>query len=264
MSVRERLRIGDRRGLANGSVRVAGSVGPAVLFGAALVGAWHAFVVLEDVPTVILPTPLEVAVTLVRSAPTLLGDAWTTVLTATGGLLGGTCVGLLLAFAMVRSRVASAVVHPYLVASRIAPLVAIAPLVFLWLGDGLLARAALVTTMTTFPVAVASLDGLRATPDAYLDLLESVDAPPRDVFVRVRVPAAAPSVFAGLKLASVLSVTGTVVAEFLTLTGGIGYRVFRSSTYLQTRTTYAALAVLAAVGLAFYLVPVAVERAIGW
>lgn len=264
MSVREYLGVGVRDGLASGSLRVARTVGPAALFGGAFLGAWQAFVVLEDVPTVILPSPVEVAVTLVESSPTLLSDAVTTALTATVGLLAGTCIGLLVAFAMVRSHVASVVVHPYLVAFRIAPLVAIAPLVFLWLGDDLLARAALVTTMTTFPVAIASLDGLRATPDAYLELLQSVDAPSSAVFLRVRVPAAAPSVFAGLKLASVLSVTGTVVAEFLTLSSGIGYRVFRSSTYLQTRTTYAALAVLAVVGLAFYLVPVTVERRIGW
>lgn len=244
------------------ALRDGSRAGPAVAFGGLVLVAWHAAVVRWSVPTVILPSPAEVAVTLAGSLPTLLADATVTAVTAGLGLAAGTAVGLALAFAMVRSRRVSAAVHPYLIALRIAPLIAIAPLLFLWLGDGPLARAALVTTLTTFPVAIASLDGLRATPTAYLDLLRTVDAPPRQVFARVRVPAAAPSVFAGLKLAAVLSVVGAVVAEFLTLTAGIGFRVFQSSTSLQTRTTYAALVVLAALGLAFYAVPSAIERAV--
>lgn len=244
------------------AVRDATRAGPAVAFGGLVLVVWHAAVVLWSVPTVILPSPAEVALTLARSSPTLLADAAVTALTAGLGLAAGTAVGLGLSFAMVRSRRVSAAVHPYLIALRIAPLIAIAPLVFLWLGDGPLARAALVTTMTTFPVAIASLDGLRTTPTAYLDLMRTVDAPPGQVFARVRVPAAAPSVFAGLKLAAVLSVVGAVVAEFLTLTAGIGFRVFHTSTTLQTRRTYAALVVLAALGLVFYAVPSALERAV--
>jgi ABC-type nitrate/sulfonate/bicarbonate transport system permease component len=162
---------------------------------------------------------------------------------------------------MVSSRAVDAVVHPYVVALRIAPLVAIAPLLFLWFGRGVLTRALLVTTLTVFPVTISALGGLRSVPEEYLDLGRSVAAPGWRLFVSVRLPAAAPSVFAGVKLAAALSVVGAVVAEFVTLSSGLGYRVFVSSTNLQTARAYAALVFLVALGLAFYLVPARLERA---
>ncbi|WP_435069134.1 ABC transporter permease [Haloplanus sp. C73] len=236
---------------------------PAAVAVLALLG-WEWFVRSTGVPEVILPAPGDVFAAGLAARETLVAAAATTALTAGIGLLGGVVVGLTLAFAMVGSQTASALVHPYLIALRIAPLVAIAPLVFLWIGDGVLARAALVTTMTVFPVAIASVDGLRAVPEEYTDLAESVDAPPARVFLRVRVPAAAPSVFAGVKLGAALAVVGTVVAEFLTLESGLGYQLFHTAEYLQTSTTFAALALLTALGLTFYLLPAAVERRLDW
>jgi ABC-type nitrate/sulfonate/bicarbonate transport system permease component len=243
---------------------VVGRVWPPVAVAAAVVGSWQWFVVATGVPEVILPGPGDVVTAGLAARETLLAAAATTALTAAVGLVGGVVVGLVLAFAMVGSRTAAAVIHPYLIALRIAPLIAIAPLVFLWIGDGILARAALVTTMTVFPVAIASVDGLRAVPEEYTDLARSVRAPSVRVFLHVRVPAAAPSVFAGVKLAAALAVVGTVVAEFLTLQSGLGYRLFDSAEYLRTSTTFAALFVLSLLGLAFYLVPAAVERRLDW
>jgi ABC-type nitrate/sulfonate/bicarbonate transport system permease component len=239
-------------------------VGPPVAVLVAVVTAWQWFVTTTGVPPVILPGPGDVVRAGIAARSDLFAGAATTAATAALGLAGGVVVGLALAFLMVGSRTAAAVVHPYLVALRIAPLVAVAPLVFLWIGDGIIARAMLVTTLTTFPVAVASLDGLRAVPREYTDLGRSVAAPPRQVFLHIRVPAAAPSVFAGVKLAAALSVVGTTVAEFLTLQSGLGYRLFESAEFLRTSTTFAALAVLVCLGLAFYLVPAAVERRVDW
>jgi ABC-type nitrate/sulfonate/bicarbonate transport system permease component len=251
--------------VSRGTVRsVVGRVWPPVVVAVVAVAAWQWFVTATGVPPVILPGPGDVLAAGLAARGVLLAAAATTALTAGIGLVGGVVVGLTLAFAMVGSRTAAAVVHPYLIALRIAPLIAIAPLVFLWIGDGVLARATLVTTMTVFPVAIASLDGLRSVPAEYTDLARSVQAPPARVFFRVRVPAAAPSVFAGVKLAAALAVVGTVVAEFLTLQSGLGYQLFDAAEYLQTSTTFAALFVLTALGLGFYLVPATVERRLDW
>ncbi|MFB6107471.1 MAG: ABC transporter permease [Haloplanus sp.] len=249
-------RLLDRRLLAR--------AGPPAVVAVLVVAAWQWFVVATGVPAVVLPSPVDVVTAAVAARETLLAAAATTALTAAIGLLAGVALGLALAFLMVGSRTAAAVVHPYLVALRIAPLVAIAPLVFLWVGDGLLARALLVTTMTVFPVAIASVDGLRSVPREYTDLARSVDASPTRTFLRVRVPAAAPSVFAGVKLAAALSVVGTTVAEFLTLKSGLGYQLFHTSRYLQTSTTFASLFALAALGLVFYLLPATLERRFDW
>ncbi len=233
---------------------------PPLLLLVAVVGAWHLTAARLDAPAVVFPSPLDVWRALVTNAPTLLGDAAVTGLTAGLGLLGGTAAGVLLAFGMVRSRAFDALVHPYLVALRIAPLVAVAPFLFLWFGRGVGSRALLVTTLTVFPVTVSSVGGLRAVPREYVDVARSAGASERQVFLRVRVPAAAPSVFAGVKLAAALSVVGAVVAEFVTLTAGLGYRVFVASADLRTARAYAALLVLAALGVAFYAVPAGLER----
>lgn len=236
---------------------------PLVVLGVVLV-VWQAFVIATGVPAVILPAPTEVAVTVVTVLPVLLGDAGVTVATAGLGLAAGIVVGLVLAFVMTYSKSAAAVVNPFVLGLRIAPLVAIAPLLFLWIGHGIPARAALVSTMTVFPVTIASLDGLRTVPREYLDAARSVGAPRWRLFLFIRMPAAAPSVFAGVKLAAALSVTGTIVAEFVTLNAGLGYRVFTSATTLRTPRMFAALAVLAVVGLVFYSVPAALERRVQW
>jgi len=242
----------------------AGAVGPPLAVLVALLAAWQAGVVATGLPAVLLPSPAAVLAAGVAAGPTLLGAAAVTAVTAALGLAGGVVVGLALSFAMVASRAATAVVRPHLVALRVAPLVAVAPLVFLWVGSGVLARALLVSTLTVFPVAVASLDGLRSTPARYVDLMRSVDAPAGRTFLLVRVPAALPSVFAGVKLAAALSVIGAVVAEFLTLRAGLGYRVFDASTGLRTAEMFAALVALAGLGLAVYAVPLAVQRATPW
>jgi putative hydroxymethylpyrimidine transport system permease protein len=250
---------------SGGAVRtVVGHVWPPAAVFVAVVAWWQWFVTTTGVPAVVLPAPTDVAAAFLAARGTLLAAAAVTASTAALGLAAGIVVGLTLAFAMIGSRAASAVLRPYLIALRIAPLVAIAPLLFLWIGDGVLSRAALVTTMTVFPVAVASADGLRSVPREYTDLARSVRTPPLRTFLRIRIPAAAPSVFAGVKLAAALSVVGTVVAEFLILRSGLGYRLFHTAAFLQTSTAFAALGTLTALGLVFYLVPAAIERRLDW
>lgn len=238
---------------------VVGSSLPLVVL-VVLVVTWHAVVVVYEIPTLVLPSPVDVGAALLETYPTLLEDAAVTAVTAGAGLLVGGTVGLLLAFVMTYSRRATSMLLPYVLALRIAPIIAIAPLLFLWFGRGIPVRAALVATLTLFPMTVATLDGLRSTPTSYTDLMRSVGAPRTAVFLRVRVPAAAPSVFAGLKIAATLSVIGAVVAEFVTLEAGLGYRVFHASTYLRTAESFAALLVLSTLGVVFYLVPAVLER----
>jgi ABC-type nitrate/sulfonate/bicarbonate transport system permease component len=245
-----------------GLARVTSFAFPPVAVLVSLLAAWYGTVVAYDVPTIVLPTPVEVLQALAETYPTLIGDAVVTGLTAGIGLTAGGAVGLALAFLMTYSRTAARTILPYVVALRIAPMIAVAPLLFLWFGRGVPSRALLVATLTVFPLTIATLDGLRDVPEPYLDLARSVGASPVQVFLRVRVPAAAPSVFAGFKIAATLSVIGAVVAEFVTLDAGLGYRVFDTAVYLRTAETYAALVVLSLLGIGFYLVPVVVERAL--
>ncbi|WP_135851334.1 ABC transporter permease [Halorussus salinus] len=226
--------------------------------------AWWAAARTAAVPDVIFPTPFDVGAALAAHWPALVGAAGVTAATAGLGIVGGALVGVLLAMAMTASETTRAVVRPYVVALRVVPVVAVAPLLFRWFGDGVPARALLAGTLAVFPVTIATHQGLSATPEEYLSLARSVGASPTARFVRVRLPAAAPDAFAGLKIAAAAGVVGAVVAEFLTLKAGIGYRVFRASTRLQTARMVAALLVLAALGVTFYLLPALVERRVDW
>lgn len=235
-------------------------VGPPLVLGGALVGYWQYATTRYDVPAVVFPSPLDVATAAAATYPTLLSAALVTATTAALGLAIGATAGFSLAFGMLESRSFRAVGLPFVVGLRIAPIIAIAPLVFLWIGRGLFARALVVATLTQFPIVVATLDGLRSVPREYVDLLQSVDAPPARIFLRVRIPAAASSVAAGVKLAATLAIVGAVVAEFVTLEAGLGVLVFEWSLQLRTAEMYAALVVLASLGLGFYLVALTLER----
>lgn len=226
-----------------------GLLPPLTVFAVVLVG-WAGAA--AGAPPILLPSPATVVETILINPSQFVEAMTVSAVTAFGGLLLGSVVGLTLAFVSVGSTPGRAVVEPAVVGFRIAPLTAVAPLVFLWFGTGIPVRMALVSLMTTFPVTVASIDGLQATPGAYLDLLASVGASNRRAFVSVRLPAALPSVFAGLKLGAALSVTGTIVAELLTLRRGLGARVWEAGRFVRTAELFAYLVVIALFGIAFY------------
>lgn len=240
------------------TVRLAPPLAVAVL---ALAG-WAGAIRLADVPEVVFPGPIAVASALVQSWPTIVYAAGITAATAGLGLFVGATLGLALALAMTISETTAAVARPYVVALRIVPLVAIAPILFRWFGDGFAARALLAATLAVFPVTVSAHEGLRATPRELLDLARSVGASTTTQLLRIRLPAAAPETLAGVKISAAASVVGAVVAEFLTLDAGLGYRIFRASASLQSARMVAALVVLSLVGVGFYLLPVAIERGI--
>ncbi|UPV73630.1 ABC transporter permease subunit [Halorussus limi] len=252
------------RRAAGSASALAARAGPPLAVAVLAVVAWWAAARTAAVPDVIFPTPFDVGRALADHWPALVGAAGVTAVTAGLGVLGGALVGVLLATAMTVSETTRAVVRPYVVALRVVPVVAVAPLLFRWFGDGVPARALLAATLAVFPVTIATHQGLAATPDEYLALARSVGASSADRYLRVRLPAAAPQAFAGLKIAAAAGVVGAVVSEFLTLKAGIGYRVFRASTRLQTARMVAALFVLALLGVAFYLVPALAERRVDW
>jgi len=227
------------------------------LFLVALIG-WG--IAAASAPPILLPSPAVVAQTILAAPGSFAVEAAVSAVTAFGGLLIGAAVGLTLAFVSVGSAPGRAVVEPAVVGFRIAPLTAVAPLVFLWFGTGIPVRMALVSLMTTFPVTVASIDGLRSTPEAYVDMLDSVGASDWQAFRAVRLPAALPSVFAGLKLGAALSVTGTIVAELLTLRRGLGARVWEAGRFVRTAELFAYLAIIAVFGVVFYGAVVLLER----
>ncbi|WP_049981409.1 ABC transporter permease [Halolamina rubra] len=240
--------------------RLVERVWPPAAVAVVLLGWWT--VAAASTPPILLPTPASVVGAVLAEPAAFARATAISVMTAAGGLGLGTAFGLALAFVAVGSAPGRTIVEPAVVGFRIAPLTAVAPLVLLWFGTGIPVRILLVSLMTTFPVTVASIDGLASPPASYLDLLATVDASSWQTFRAVRVPAALPSVFAGVKLGAALAVTGTVVAELLTLRGGLGAGVWAAGRFVRTAELFAYLLVIALFGVSFYGAAALLERGV--
>lgn len=225
---------------------------------------WWSLVEVTGAPAYLLPSPETVASHLIERNTLYSRNAWITFQTAVGGGAVGALFGFLAAVVVVHSRVLRRAVYPYLVAARVLPKIAIAPILLVYLGTGGTTALVFVSLVAFFPVFVSSAGGFEETPDAYLDLLDSVDAGPIRTLLFVRVPAALPAVFAGLKQATALSVVGAVVAEWILTDEGLGFLVLVASENVQPAAVLAAVVVLFAEGLALYGVVSLVHRRVTW
>ncbi|UPV99676.1 ABC transporter permease subunit [Halorussus gelatinilyticus] len=234
--------------------------------GALAVGvlAWWAVVGLLDVPPYLLPSPVAVADRLVARPGLYLRNAAITLETILTGGAVGVLGGFVAAGVVVHSTFLRHALAPYLVTLRVLPKIAVAPLLLVYLGTGAGTATTFVALITFFPTFVSSASGLRETPEEYLDLLRSVDAGPVETFLRVRVPAALPDVFAGLKQSAALAVVGAVVAEWILTDEGLGYLVLVGSENVQTDVVLAAVVVLFAEGMAIYGAVAAAENRLSW
>lgn len=237
---------------------------PAVAAFVALVAAWEAGVRLGEVPAFVLPAPSAILAKLLVDLPLLGPHTLATLQEIVVGYLVAAGGGLLAAVLIVQFRTVERVVYPYIVASQTIPKIAIAPLLIIWLGAGMLPKILIVAVISFFPVTVNTVTGLRAVEENYLNLMRSVAATDAQVFLRLRFPYALPYVFAGLKLATTLSVLGAIVAEFMGASEGLGYLILSSTFNFEVARVFVALIVLVAIGVAFFGVISLLERALSW
>jgi len=219
---------------------------------ASAVVVWGAFVTLLDVPSYLLPHPVDVGQRLVDN-PGLYVDATRATLLKVfvGGTLG-TTVGFLVGVAVGQIPPLWRAISPYLVAARVLPVVSLAPLLIVYLGIGFWTGVAFVTLMALFPMAVSTAAGFRQTPAAALDLAESVDASRPHVLLSIRLPHAAPDVVAGLRQSVTLTVVGAVIAEWLVSDSGLGYLILVASENVRPDVLLASLSLVFVIGFVLY------------
>jgi NitT/TauT family transport system permease protein len=182
---------------------------------------------------------------------------------ATGWAIGA-AVGLALGAGLALLPRVRPVAYPYLVALRVVPQVAVAPLLLIWFGISFESAVIVVAASTFFPVTVGAAVGLSSVPSEHRALLRSVDASGWRPFVAVRLRHALPSLFAGLKLSTVSGLAGTVVAEWFVAHGGLGVLVLQGMTDFVPSLTYAAAVALFVLGGGLFLAVSAVGRALSW
>ena len=234
------------------------------LFAVLSLCAWEGLVRAAGVPAYILPAPSAVW-TAFAAAPGLLLGSLASTLLVTLLALGGSCVlGVALALLMAGSRWARAAILPWTVALQVTPVVAIAPLIIVWVGDPFAALVVCAVIVAFFPVFSGTAAGLAAVPPELLDLFRLSGAGRWQVLFLLRVPVAVPLFLAGLRISGGLALVGAVVAEFVAGSGGVAsglaYRILESGYRLQIPRMFAALALLCLAGIAINAALGALER----
>lgn len=206
---------------------------------------WQALVSLAGLPPFILPGPLRVAEALWTNRTLIATNALVTIAEVLIGLVLGAALGALTAIWLAAAPLARAFVQPALVFSQAVPVFALAPLLTLWLGYGLLSKIVMAVLIIYFPVTSAFLDGLAGTPPGWLDLARTMGAGARGTMLRIRIPAALPALASGLRLAAVYAPIGAVIAEWVGASRGLGYLMLLANGRAKIDLMFAALLVLA-------------------
>ncbi|MFP6757123.1 MAG: ABC transporter permease [Alphaproteobacteria bacterium] len=232
----------------------------ALIVAAGLVAVWQAIVWLAATPPYILPGPALVLARWIDSAPLILRHAGTTLSEILLGLLFGALIGAASALTLAHFRPARTWLLPVLVISQAIPVFALAPVLVLWLGYGLASKVVMAVLIIYFPVTATFLDGLRRTDPGWLDLAATMNAAPRVVLWKIRVPAALPAFASGLKVAAAVAPIGAVVGEWVGSSAGLGYLMLHANGRMQIDLMFAALLTLAVIAVVLYAVVDRVTR----
>jgi NitT/TauT family transport system permease protein len=232
---------------------------------AALLVVWALITAVFKIPEYLLPSPVIVAKRIVTDWPLLSRNFAYTLLEVVVGFCVSVLVGIPAAFLVVLSRPVERILMPIIVASQAVPKVAIAPLLVIWLGFGLLPKVVISFLIAFFPVLVSTSTGLRSVETDMIDLVRSMGASTMKIMFKVRLPTALPQIFSGLKVAISLSVVGALVGEFVGADRGLGYIMMTASGALDGTLVWATLIVLIFLGVVLFQIVAMIERfAIRW
>jgi NitT/TauT family transport system permease protein len=239
---------------------------PVITF-VALIALWMGAVRIFKVPTFVAPDPVNVWFALWNGY--VNGTMFTHLFYTSESIFVGYFIGCVVAFifgiAFSESVTLDRLFYPYVIAFQALPKVALAPMIVMWFGFELASKVVMVAIICFFPLFVNTMIGLRQANPALIDLMRAFSASRWQILWKIKIPAAAGHIFAGLEIAFVLALIGAVVAEFVSATRGLGYLVNSSAVSLETNVMFAAMLSLAALGYAgSALVKYAHRRIVFW
>jgi NitT/TauT family transport system permease protein len=224
------------------------------------IGVWWGAVAVLRVQTFILPSPPQVVSAYHNLQSYLLKQTWSTTAATLIGFAFSVVVGVLIGVAIAAWRPFERMFQPLLVAFNAVPKVALAPLMLIWFGYGHLPVLAMAFMVCFFPIVLSTATGLTTTPADLAELARSMDASRMQTFRTVRLPAALPQIFVGLKIAIPLALIGVVVGEMQYGESGLGMVIVSTSGQADTPSAFAAIILLALVSIVLYYLLVLVER----
>ena len=231
-----------------------------VIFFVALLVLWEVLVKVARVPAFILPPPRDLYASFTAKYYILGHHALITFVEALGGFTLSLVLGVACAVGVVYSRHLQNTVYPLVVILYAMPKSAFAPLMVIWIGYGLVSKMAIAFLVAFFPIVVNTVVGLREVEPELLELARINRGSAWDVFQKIRLPNSLPYLFAGVKVALVLSVTGAIVAEFVAANEGLGYLVLQANYSLDTAFALVILLILALLSLALFVAVDALQR----
>jgi ABC-type nitrate/sulfonate/bicarbonate transport system permease component len=241
--------------------------GPPILFLLFLLLAWQGISWIWGVELWLLPSPWQILTEGVDAWLNLGLDAhaWQTLKEAVLGFFLAVASGLAIALLVDFSPVLRRMVYPLLVISQTIPIIAIAPLLVLWLGYGILPKVLVVALVCFFPIVISTADGLRGADPEWSALLRSMGASRWQVFAKVRFPNALPAFFSGLKVAVTYSVIGAVIGEWVGGSVGLAFFMRRAHNAFRYGREFAGVAITSLLSIALFLVVTVLERvALPW
>ncbi|MBK17448.1 MAG: ABC transporter ATP-binding protein [Rhodospirillaceae bacterium] len=229
---------------------------PPLLIGIAILLGWEAAVRLFEVPHYVLPGPLMVMQALWSNAALLFGSLWITLEITLVALLAAALGGAALAFVMSRARWLERSLMPYAIIAQVTPIVAIAPLIIIWVDSPFASLVLCAWIVAFFPILSNTMTGLKSADPYLKDLFRLYGASRWQTQAWLEAPTALPYFFAGLRISGGLALIGAVVAEFVAGTGGaatgLAFRILEAGYRLQIPKLFAALLLLSLVGILIY------------
>ncbi len=211
---------------------------------------WELGVRLFNVNPLVLPTPSSVLVELVSEFTFYLPHAWVTMYEAVIGFLMGTLIAIIGGILMAHSRLLERTLLPIAILANVTPVVAIAPLLMIWFGFGALPKILISAIITFFPMLVNSITGFRSIDENNYEFMRSLHASKLEIFMKLRLPNSLPYLFSAARTCVSLSVIGAVVGEWSGATEGLGNLVMLAGNYMQMERMFAAILMLAIMGIA--------------
>ncbi|HWF38700.1 MAG TPA: ABC transporter permease [Candidatus Acidoferrales bacterium] len=233
------------------------TIGNALAVFGALLLLWQLVIWIFRVPVYMLPSPWAVARASVSRFSSLLASSAITAEESAGGLAASIVVGVLIALLFAQFRWVRRMLYPYTLLLQTVPIVAVAPLILMWVGAGTLSVAFIAFIISLAPIIANTTQGLISVDENLVHLFLMHNASPAQVLFKLRLPHAVPSLFVGIRIASGIAVIGAITGELYAGSsrvgvGGLGYSILYASSQLQTDYLFALVAASAVLGFAFF------------
>lgn len=226
---------------------------------------WELAVRITKVPVYLVPAPTDISAAVGDELGRLLAAAGITLFEAVSGLVIGSVAGISLAVVITFWGHLEQGLMSLALLVKSTPIIAIAPILTIWMGFGAGPKVVVTALLTFFPVLINAVEGFRSVDVAILDWARSIDAPRREVFVQMRWPSARPFLFAALKVVAPLSLIGAVVAEWVGASSGLGRHMWVAYTNLNMPSLFAAVVALAVLsGAIYWLADIAERKGVPW